>query len=172
MFLDMVSFSPVYLGPGRGKNKFEFFPWLPMLSVHIDGLWYKKSESLDCSSHVNISAVCRPVLIFTICAQIVCGRHGRMIDCPKKMEGLRSVGLVFGQCHSTIAYIYKHVKLELSVDVTFINFCVVLLLSPYICIRDVPFLVGNSLWDCLQVPYGSQAMNHQAMVHSALEMAS
>lgn len=92
-----------------------------------------------------------------------------MTDCPKKIEHLRSVGLVFGQCHSTIAYIYKYVELEHYI---FINFNVVLLLSPYICIRDVPFLVGSSLWDCLQIPYGSQAMNHQAMTHSALEIAS
>lgn len=76
---------------------------------------------------------------------------------------------MFGQCHSTIAYIYKYVELEHYI---FINFNVVLLLSPYICIRDVPFLVGSSLWDCLQIPYGSQAMNHQAMTHSALEIAS
>lgn len=88
------------------------------------------------------------------------------------MEHLRSVGLVSGQCHNTIAYIYKYVKLGLSIDVTFINFYVVLLLSPYICVRNVPFLVGSSLWDCLQIPYRSQAMNHQAMAHSALEMAS
>lgn len=101
-----------------------------------------------------------------------CGRPGRVTDCPKKIEHLRSVGLVFGQCLSTIAYIYKYVELELCIDIIFINFNVVLLLSPHICIRDVPFLVGSSLWDCLQIPYGSQAMNHQAMTHSALEIAS
>lgn len=45
-----VSFSPASLGPGRGKIEYEFFPWLPTLSVRIDVLLYKQLESLDCSS--------------------------------------------------------------------------------------------------------------------------
>lgn len=37
-------FFTCVLGARKRKKQIEFFPWLPMLSVHVDRLWYKKPE--------------------------------------------------------------------------------------------------------------------------------